>query len=86
MWPRPRSVAQHSLTPVLLLRRHCCDSSARVQLLELLKEAEEGSVGFDPISSFKLAFGMHFKTDAAAHNAVFHNNRGDSHAVANRAR
>lgn len=59
IWPLPLSVAQHSLT-VLQLRRQCGELSVRVQLLELLHDAEEGLVGFDPISPLKPILGEAF--------------------------
>ena len=59
VWPLPLSVAQHSLT-VLQLRRQSADLPVRVQLLELLHDAEEGLVGFDPISPLKPILGDAF--------------------------
>jgi hypothetical protein len=59
VWPLPLSVAQHSLT-VLELRRQAGDLPVRVQLLELLHDAEEGLVGFDPISPLKPILGEAF--------------------------
>ncbi len=61
VWPRPLTVAQHSLT-VLALRRQAGALSTRVQLLELLHDAEEGLVGFDPISPLKPILGAAFQT------------------------
>ena len=60
IWPRPLTVAQHSLT-VLHLRLLTEDLSPRVQLLELLHDAEEGLVGFDPISPLKPILGHPFQ-------------------------
>lgn len=60
VWPLPLSVAQHSLT-VLELRRQSGALPARVQLLELLHDAEEGLVGFDPISPLKPILGAAFQ-------------------------
>lgn len=60
VWPRPLTVAQHTLT-VLHLRRQCGALSQRVQLLELLHDAEEGLVGFDPISPLKPILGADFQ-------------------------
>lgn len=60
IWPLPLSVAQHSLT-VLELRRQSGALPARVQLLELLHYAEEGLVGFDPISPLKPILGPAFQ-------------------------
>ncbi len=59
VWPLPLSVAQHSLT-VLQLRRQSGALPVRVQLLELLHDAEEGLVGFDPISPLKPILGEAF--------------------------
>ena len=61
VWPRPLTVAQHSLT-VLHLRRQSGVLSPRVQLLELLHDAEEGLVGFDPISPLKPILGNGFQS------------------------
>ena len=61
IWPRPLTVAQHSLT-VMHLRLQAEDLSPRVQLLELLHDAEEGLVGFDPISPLKPIFGPPFES------------------------
>lgn len=61
VWPRPLTVAQHSLT-VLHLRRQSGVLSPRVQLLELLHDAEEGLVGFDPISPLKPILGYGFQS------------------------
>jgi 5'-deoxynucleotidase YfbR-like HD superfamily hydrolase len=60
IWPLPLSVAQHSLT-VLELRRQSGALPVRVQLLELLHDAEEGLVGFDPISPLKPILGPAFQ-------------------------
>jgi len=60
VWPRPLTVAQHSLT-VLHLRRQSGALPRRVQLLELLHDAEEGLVGFDPISPLKPILGTNFQ-------------------------
>jgi len=59
VWPLPLSVAQHSLT-VLQLRRQSGALPVRVQLLELLHDAEEGLVGFDPIAPLKPILGEAF--------------------------
>lgn len=61
-WPRPMSVAQHSIL-VLALRRQVSpvpldrDTAMR----ELLHDAEEGLVGFDPISPLKPLLGDAFE-------------------------
>lgn len=65
-WPRPLSVAQHSLT-VLALRRArsptgLSDPAAR---RELLHDADEGLLGFDPISPLKPFLGPDYAALAA---------------------
>jgi 5'-nucleotidase len=65
-WPRPLSVAQHSLT-VLALRRTrspsgLSDAAAR---RELLHDADEGLLGFDPISPLKPFLGPDYAALAA---------------------
>jgi len=65
-WPRPLSVAQHSLT-VLALRRArsptgLSDAAAR---RELLHDADEGLLGFDPISPLKPFLGPDYAALAA---------------------
>lgn len=61
IWPRPLTVAQHSLT-VLHLRLQTGPLPPRVQLLELLHDAEEGLLGFDPISPLKPILGAAFQS------------------------
>ena len=58
---RPLTVAQHCLT-VLQIRKNAEALPARVQLLELLHDAEEGLIGFDPISPLKPILGQPFQT------------------------
>ena len=65
-WPRPLSVAQHSLL-VLALRRDrsptgLSDGAAR---RELLHDADEGLLGFDPISPLKPFLGPGYAALAA---------------------
>jgi hypothetical protein len=65
-WPRPLSVAQHSLF-VLALRRDrsptgLSDAAAR---RELLHDADEGLLGFDPISPLKPFLGPAYAALAA---------------------
>ena len=65
-WPRPLSVAQHSLL-VLALRRDrspsgLSDAAAR---RELLHDADEGLLGFDPISPLKPFLGAGYAALAA---------------------
>ncbi|WP_374328121.1 phosphohydrolase [Azonexus sp.] len=61
VWPRPLSVAQHSLL-VLALRRRMSPAPLEraVALRELLHDAEEGLIGFDPISPLKPILGDAF--------------------------
>lgn len=60
-WPRPLSVAQHSLT-VLALRRAWAPTGLDpvIELRELFHDAEEGLLGFDPISVIKPFLGPEF--------------------------
>ena len=61
-WPLPLSVAQHSLT-VMLLRRALSPAplSPLIELRELLHDAEEGLLGFDAISVIKPFLGDGFR-------------------------
>lgn len=60
-WPLPLSVAQHSLT-VMLLRRAIAPLPTPLQeLRELLHDAEEGLLGFDAISVIKPFLGEGFR-------------------------
>jgi hypothetical protein len=61
-WPLPLSVAQHSIT-VMLLRRAASKTplSPLVELRELLHDAEEGLLGFDAISVIKPFLGEGFR-------------------------
>ncbi len=61
-WPLPLSVAQHSIT-VMLLRRAASTTplSALQELRELLHDAEEGLLGFDCISVLKPFMGERFR-------------------------
>jgi hypothetical protein len=63
-WELPLSVAQHSLL-VLALRQQMQDLQPLVPgeaLRELLHDAEEGLIGFDPISPLKPHLGVAFKS------------------------
>jgi hypothetical protein len=63
-WELPLSVAQHSLL-VLALRRQmqgCQPLTTGEALRELLHDAEEGLMGFDPISPLKPHLGAAFKS------------------------
>ena len=60
-WPLPLSVAQHSIT-VMLLRETMAPAQAPLdQLRELLHDAEEGLLGFDAISVIKPFLGNGFR-------------------------
>jgi hypothetical protein len=61
-WPLPLSVAQHSIT-VMLLRRQLAPAplTPRQELMELLHDAEEGLLGFDAISVIKPFLGAGFR-------------------------
>lgn len=61
-WPLPLSVAQHSIT-VMLLRRSFAGTelTALTALRELLHDAEEGLMGFDAISVIKPFLGEGFR-------------------------
>jgi len=61
-WPLPLSVAQHSLT-VMLLRRAASNTplAPLVELRELLHDAEEGLLGFDALSVIKPFLGDGFR-------------------------
>lgn len=64
-WPRPLSVAQHSLMVLALMRLMSPVAlTAAEELRELLHDAEEGFLGFDPISPLKQAFGAPFRAVA----------------------
>lgn len=63
VWPRPYSVAQHSLL-VLELRRQAAGVQrlpTNVALRELVHDAEEGLIGFDPLSPLKAVLGDPFR-------------------------
>jgi hypothetical protein len=61
-WPLPLSVAQHSIT-VMLLRRAAAPAglSPLAELRELLHDAEEGLLGFDALSVIKPFLGEGFR-------------------------
>jgi hypothetical protein len=75
-WPRPLSVAQHSLT-VMHLRAAACTAvglelAPLAALRELLHDAEEGLLGFDCVSPLKPFLGEGFKAlTVRLENAVF---------------
>lgn len=59
-WPLPLSVAQHSLSVMLLRRTLGPRPTALQDLRELLHDAEEGLLGFDAISVIKPFLGEGF--------------------------
>ncbi|MBB5018176.1 hypothetical protein HNQ59_001461 [Chitinivorax tropicus] len=61
-WPLPLSVAQHSLT-VMLLRRQWATTPLDpvIELRELMHDADEGLLGFDCISVLKPFLGERFR-------------------------
>lgn len=62
IWPLPLSVAQHSLFVLELSRKASGGKLSNEALLrELLHDAEEGLVGFDPISPLKPILGQEFR-------------------------
>ena len=75
-WPRPLSVAQHSLT-VMHLRAAACEAAGvelapLAALRELLHDAEEGLLGFDCVSPLKPFLGEGFRAlTMRLENAVF---------------
>jgi hypothetical protein len=61
-WPLPLSVAQHSITVMLLRRAATPDALDPLsELRELLHDAEEGLLGFDAISVIKPFLGDAFR-------------------------
>jgi uncharacterized protein len=60
-WPLPLSVAQHSLTVMLLRRAIAPQPTPLRELRELLHDAEEGLLGFDAISVIKPFLGEGFR-------------------------
>lgn len=61
-WPLPLSVAQHSITVMLLRRSQALPQlSPILELRELLHDAEEGLMGFDAISVIKPFLGDGFR-------------------------
>ena len=72
-WPLPLSVAQHSLS-VMLLRRElsAAPMTPLEELRELLHDAEEGLMGFDAITVIKPFLGAGFlELSTRLENAVF---------------
>ncbi len=60
-WPLPLSVAQHSISVMLLRRAATPSISPLDELRELLHDAEEGLLGFDAISVIKPFLGEAFR-------------------------
>lgn len=72
-WPLPLSVAQHSIT-VMLMRRAMSPLplAPLIELRELLHDAEEGLLGFDAISVIKPFLGEGFRDlTTRLENAIF---------------
>jgi hypothetical protein len=61
-WERPLSVAQHSLTVLALRHRRDGPLCATDALRELLHDADEGFLGFDPIARLKPHLGDGYRT------------------------
>jgi hypothetical protein len=59
-WPRPLSVAQHSLSVLHIVQLRGATLSRAAALRELVHDAEEGWLGFDCISPLKRALGQPF--------------------------
>ena len=59
-WPRPLTVAQHSLTVLAIRLQADPHLSPRHCLYELLHDAEEGLLGFDCIAPLKVYLGAPF--------------------------
>jgi hypothetical protein len=65
-WPLPLSVAQHSLAVLALCRAWApTPLSPLAELRELLHDADEGLLGFDPLSVIKPFLGQEFRDLAA---------------------
>ena len=60
-WPLPLSVAQHSITVMLLQRAAMGRIDPLLELRELLHDAEEGLLGFDALSVIKPFLGEGFR-------------------------
>jgi hypothetical protein len=61
-WPLPLSVAQHSITVMLLQRAQIRGRiDPLLELRELLHDAEEGLLGFDALSVIKPFLGEGFR-------------------------
>lgn len=60
-WPRPLSVAQHSLSVLAIAEGADNDLGPQRALYELLHDAEEGLIGFDCIAPMKQLLGEPFR-------------------------
>lgn len=58
-WPRPLTVAEHSLTVAMVAATR--DASRQMRRLALLHDAEEGLIGFDCITPLKAVLGEAFR-------------------------
>ena len=74
-WPRPLSVAQHSLT-VLAIREIEAPLPPQLALYELLHDAEEGLLGFDAIAPLKPFLGEPFRALCARLTVAIANRYG----------
>jgi hypothetical protein len=59
-WPRPLTVAQHSLSVLAIRRQRNTLLSPQLSLYELLHDAEEGLIGFDCVAPLKAFLGARF--------------------------
>lgn len=60
-WPRPLTVAQHSLSVLAIRRQRNTLLSPQLALYELLHDAEEGLIGFDCVAPLKAFLGAPFE-------------------------
>lgn len=73
-WPRPLSVAEHSLTVATIAATR--DASVSMRRLALLHDAEEGLIGFDCITPLKTVLGETFAAlETRLRRAVAHRHR-----------
>jgi hypothetical protein len=59
-WPRPLTVAQHSLSVLAIRRQRDTLLSPKLALYELLHDVEEGLIGFDCVAPLKAFLGAPF--------------------------
>lgn len=69
-WPRPLTVAQHSLTVLAIREDHEFPLPPRLALYELLHDAEQGLLGFDCIAPLKPYLGKPFEDVCARLSAA----------------